>query len=198
VAYKEKPEIGVFMQEWISLYQSKSGERGIFNRAAAQKTVAKLGDRRSPNHEFGTNPCCLDGNTEVQTNLGQMPISMIVRDPEGFLVLSYNHDKDSLEYTEILSGDMTRPNAEVYELEVESENGIAKIHLTSDHQVWTENRGYVDALDLTEEDVVMMSDTYTYGAGITPAEEVSVDAIRENYLRDTGVEEQGSNEEQLV
>lgn len=57
VSYKEKPDIGIFMEEWVSLYKSKSGERGIFNRAAAQKTVAKLGDRRSPNHEFGTNPC---------------------------------------------------------------------------------------------------------------------------------------------
>ena len=57
VSYKEKPEIGTFMEEWISLYKSKSGERGIFNRQAAQKTVAKLGDRRDPSHEFGTNPC---------------------------------------------------------------------------------------------------------------------------------------------
>lgn len=57
VAYKEKPEIGTFMDEWVSLYKSKSGERGIFNRAAAQKTVSKLGDRRDPNYEFGTNPC---------------------------------------------------------------------------------------------------------------------------------------------
>lgn len=57
VAYKEKPDIGIFMEEWVSLYKSKSGERGIFNRAAAQKTVAKLGDRRDPNHDFGTNPC---------------------------------------------------------------------------------------------------------------------------------------------
>jgi ribonucleoside-triphosphate reductase len=57
VAYKEKPEIGIFMEEWLSLYKSKSGERGIFNRAAAKKTVEKLGDRRDPNHEWGCNPC---------------------------------------------------------------------------------------------------------------------------------------------
>jgi ribonucleoside-triphosphate reductase len=57
VAYKEKPEIGIFMDEWVALYKSKSGERGIFNRDAAKKTVAKLGDRRDPNYEFGTNPC---------------------------------------------------------------------------------------------------------------------------------------------
>jgi len=57
VAYKEKPDIGVFMEEWLSLYKSKSGERGIFNRDACKKTVAKLGDRRDPNYEWGTNPC---------------------------------------------------------------------------------------------------------------------------------------------
>lgn len=57
VAYKEKPDMGIFMEEWVSLYKSKSGERGIFNRDACKKTVAKLGDRRDPNYEFGTNPC---------------------------------------------------------------------------------------------------------------------------------------------
>jgi ribonucleoside-diphosphate reductase alpha chain len=57
VAYKEKPDIGVFMEEWLSLYKSKSGERGIFNRDACKKTVTKLGDRRDPNYEWGTNPC---------------------------------------------------------------------------------------------------------------------------------------------
>jgi len=55
--YTERPEIGVFMEEWLSLYNSKSGERGIFNRDATKKTVARLGDRRDPNFEFGTNPC---------------------------------------------------------------------------------------------------------------------------------------------
>jgi len=57
VAYKEKPEIGTFMDEWVSLYKSKSGERGIFNRDAAKKTVEKLSDRRDPNYDFGCNPC---------------------------------------------------------------------------------------------------------------------------------------------
>jgi ribonucleoside-triphosphate reductase len=56
VCYKEKPDIGIFMEEWLALYKSKSGERGIFNRESAQKTVAKT-ERRDPDHEFGTNPC---------------------------------------------------------------------------------------------------------------------------------------------
>jgi len=55
--YNSPIEIGTFMEEWLALYKSKSGERGIFNRMAAKKTVAALGDRRDPNHNFGTNPC---------------------------------------------------------------------------------------------------------------------------------------------
>ena len=56
--YKSKPEIGTFMDEWVSLYRSKSGERGLFNRDAAKKQVEKIGDdRRDPNYDFGTNPC---------------------------------------------------------------------------------------------------------------------------------------------
>jgi len=55
-AYTEKPEIGTFMREWISLYDSKSGERGIFSRVASKNQAAKFG-RRDPNHDFGTNPC---------------------------------------------------------------------------------------------------------------------------------------------
>ena len=70
VAYKEKPEIGTFMEEWLSLYKSKSGERGIFNRDAAKKQTEKANEFRSSlddeyrtfrhrevDHEFGTNPC---------------------------------------------------------------------------------------------------------------------------------------------
>lgn len=57
VAYKERPDIGIFMEEWVSLYKSKSGERGIFNREACKKTVEKLGDRRDSSYDFGTNPC---------------------------------------------------------------------------------------------------------------------------------------------
>jgi len=56
VAYKEKPEMGTFMREWLSLYDSKSGERGIFNRKSARVQAAKNG-RRETDHDFGCNPC---------------------------------------------------------------------------------------------------------------------------------------------
>ena len=53
---KEKPDVGIFMREWLSLYESRSGERGIFSRAASKKQAEKFG-RRDSDHDFGTNPC---------------------------------------------------------------------------------------------------------------------------------------------
>ena len=56
VCYTEKPDISIFMKEWQSLYESGSGERGIFYRGAAKKAATRSG-RRDGNYDFGTNPC---------------------------------------------------------------------------------------------------------------------------------------------
>ena len=57
-------EIGTFMREWMALYESKSGERGIFNRTASKEQCKRLAEirgdghvHRDPEHRFGTNPC---------------------------------------------------------------------------------------------------------------------------------------------
>jgi ribonucleoside-triphosphate reductase len=55
-AYTEQPDIGTFMDEWKALYDSKSGERGIFNRVAAKRAAEATG-RRDASYDFGTNPC---------------------------------------------------------------------------------------------------------------------------------------------
>ena len=55
--YTEKPDMGIFMEEWTALYNSKSGERGIFNRASANKMAEKNGRRTIEGYQFGTNPC---------------------------------------------------------------------------------------------------------------------------------------------
>jgi len=68
VNYKEKPDVGTFMREWLSLYDSKSGERGIYNGLSAKRTVERTNGRyrdrdgnsirrRAPRGDFGTNPC---------------------------------------------------------------------------------------------------------------------------------------------
>ena len=54
VCYTEKPDMGIFMKEWGALYESKSGERGIYNRTAAKNLCP---ERRDNSHDFGTNPC---------------------------------------------------------------------------------------------------------------------------------------------
>ena len=56
VAYTEKPDFEAFLTEMKNLYESKSGERGLFSRVAAQKIAGRNG-RRDAEHDFGTNPC---------------------------------------------------------------------------------------------------------------------------------------------
>lgn len=56
IAFTEKPDVGTFMREWTALYDSKSGERGIFNRVASQQQSSRNG-RRKTDIDFGTNPC---------------------------------------------------------------------------------------------------------------------------------------------
>ena len=54
--YTEKPDFEAFLNEWQSLYESRSGERGMFSRVASQRQADKNG-RRDVSHDFGTNPC---------------------------------------------------------------------------------------------------------------------------------------------
>ena len=56
VCYTDKPDSETFMREWLALVESKSGERGIFNRQACKALALKY-KRRDPNHDFGCNPC---------------------------------------------------------------------------------------------------------------------------------------------
>ena len=75
VAYTEKPEVGQFLDEWSSLYRSRSGERGIFNRYGAVQKMLRLG-RRDHRFEFGTNPC-VTGDTLLLTRDGEFPIAEV-------------------------------------------------------------------------------------------------------------------------
>lgn len=76
--YTEKPEIGVFMKEWLSLYDSKSGERGIFNRQAATLKAKESGRRKVDKIEFGTNPC----GEIILRNMGFCNLTEVVVRPE--------------------------------------------------------------------------------------------------------------------
>ncbi len=81
VAYTETPEVGQFMEEWLALYQSKSGERGIFNREAAREQAMKSGRRKG----FYTN-----GADPVPIDFGTNPCSEIILRPKQLCNLSTN------------------------------------------------------------------------------------------------------------
>ena len=109
--------------------------------------------------EFGfetvsTNPC-VTGDTVIVTDRGPMIIMdaiSIVVNGEKLSVLCYDTENGVSEFQEIEAGALTRRNADVIKLELE--NG-EEIKLTPDHKVYTENRGWVKAADLTEEDILI-------------------------------------------
>jgi ribonucleoside-diphosphate reductase alpha chain len=79
-AYTEKPGMDVFIREWLALYESKSGERGIVNREALKKQAAKYG-RRDPDKDYGVNPC----SEIIIPSLGLCNLSEVVVRPNDTL-----------------------------------------------------------------------------------------------------------------
>jgi ribonucleoside-diphosphate reductase alpha chain len=74
--YETKPSLGTFLREWTNLYDSKSGERGIFNREAAGIAAGRSGRRQIDGIEFGTNPCSEINLRPYQfCNLSTVPVS---------------------------------------------------------------------------------------------------------------------------
>lgn len=71
--YEEKPDAETFIREWGTMVASKAGERGFFNRAAAEKQVLKTG-RRKGGFAWGTNPC----SEIILRNMGVCNLSEVV------------------------------------------------------------------------------------------------------------------------
>jgi len=158
--YEQKPDMDTFMKEWVALYMSRSGERGIFSRAASQNAASKYG-RRDPKLDYGTNPCCLPEDVILTVrdygniSLGEL-ITEIEKNPDGeFEVLAFVGN--ALVYTKIFTGKMTRKNAELIKLEIEDDSGgIVELKLTPDHRVYTNNRGYIRADEILETDDIIL------------------------------------------
>ena len=160
--YEQKPDMDTFMSEWIALYKSRSGERGMFSRAASQNAAAKYG-RRDPKHDYGTNPCCLPGDTIITIkDHGNIKLSdfikLIENNPEEeYEALAYDIENNSPVYTKVITGSLTRPDAELIELTIFGEDKKEHvIKLTPDHQIYTENRGYVRADEINENDSIVI------------------------------------------
>lgn len=139
VAYTEMPNVEIFMEEWLSLIRSKSGERGIFNRVAAQKQAARHG-RRPAEVYYGVNPC-LHPDSIIQTVHGAM---RIVDMTEPMYVYTMLED-GSLGVAQASASWVTKRNAETYVITVSSGQ---KVRCTPDHRIYVVDRGWVEARNL--------------------------------------------------
>ena len=104
---------------------------------------------------ISTNPC-VTGDTLLKTNKGEMSMKELVErynlGEKDFKVLSMNTNTFEVEYKEVENALLTRENANIIEIECEDGNVLK---LTPDHKVFTENRGYVNASNLREDDIII-------------------------------------------
>ena len=102
---------------------------------------------------IGTNPC-ISGDTLILTDKGEKTIKSIFENfnNECYNVLTYNEKTKDIEYNKVADALLTKRNANIIELVLD--NGKT-IKLTPDHQVFTENRGWVEAAQLTETDILL-------------------------------------------
>ncbi|MBL4591205.1 MAG: HNH endonuclease [Phycisphaerales bacterium] len=146
VCYTEKPDIGIFIKEWSSLYESKSGERGIFSRDAA-KRVAERNGRRDANHDFGTNPC-LHPDSLVETVHGRVKIKDITEPTQVYTMLS----DGSLGIRRATTSWISRADAPT--LKITTRNGKV-LRATRNHLVFDQRGVWVEAGDLRVGDKVV-------------------------------------------
>ena len=100
-----------------------------------------------------TNPC-VTGNTLVKTDKGDVSIKDIIDNGyENYKVQTFDNITQTFEFEEIKWADKTKEDAEIFELELEDGSII---QLTPDHEVWTQNRGYIQAKDLNSEDEIVL------------------------------------------
>lgn len=78
ISFTERPDMGSFLREWSAIYESKSGERGIFNREAAKAKAAAIG--REVRDDFGTNPC---GEISLRSKQFCNLSEVIIRETDG-------------------------------------------------------------------------------------------------------------------
>ena len=156
-AYTEKPEIEIFLKEWLTLIESKSGERGIFNRVSATKKASSTGRRKVDGYQLGTNPC-LSGDTLIAVADGRNAVSIKQLAEEGKDIPVYClNDKDEIVIRKMVNPRITGYQVPIYEIEIE--NGH-KIRTTNNHKFLVNTKGYIETRDLHPGDSLSIMTKY--------------------------------------
>jgi intein/homing endonuclease len=157
VAYTEKPEIGIFMKEWLSLYDSKSGERGIFNRVAATKQAKRNGRRETDGIELGVNPC-LTGETLVYVadGRGDVSIKQLTEEGKDVPVFCFD-DNNELIVRMMRSPRITGYNQPIYKLTLDDGSII---RATGNHKFKLRNGEYKELTELVYGDSLRIITRY--------------------------------------
>lgn len=175
-AYTERPDMEIFLKEWQALIESKSGERGIFNRVAAKKKAAEFG-RRDPNHEFGTNPC-LHPDSMIETINGRVRIADITEPTMVYTMLA----DGSLGIRKASASWVSKKNADTLIITIASGK---QVRCTPDHKIFIEGRGWVEAQDIRVGDRVVHLVRQRRGAaysGVKLTTQPSRDFVMEHHL----------------
>ena len=145
VLMRHKIDEEKFNDVWNRIKISNAGEPGIFF---------------SNDKEWGTNPC-LTGESLITTSQGDYTILELVdlfaddELPELPDILTYNEETKELEWDEMMDGALTKEDTNIIKLELEDGT---ELKLTPDHKVFTENRGWIEAGQLTEEDILLKNE----------------------------------------
>ena len=107
---------------------------------------------------ISTNPC-ISGDSKILTDSGEITIKELVEKWKNedicINAMTYNEENDQFEFSEIVNATKSKENANVIEIIFDD---TTSIKLTPDHKVYTSNRGYVEAAQLTENDEIIYTD----------------------------------------
>jgi ribonucleoside-diphosphate reductase alpha chain len=137
------------------LVRNKTTREQFAKLMKSTKEFGEPGFIWAEDEDIGFNPC-LDGDTLVSTDKGEIPLRDIVSNVNDYKVLSYCEDTNSFEYQVVTSGTKTRENSDCILIEFDDDTHL---EVTPDHKIFTNNRGYVKASDLNEDDEIVCGDT---------------------------------------
>ena len=169
----ERPDFEIFLEEWMNLYKSRSGERGIFSRRASQKQADNTG-RRESNHDFGTNPCSeIILRNKQFCNLSEVVIrptddleSLLVKVENATIIGTFQSTLTDFRYLR----KKWKENTEEERLLGVSMTGIM------DHPILSDSKKSVEWLDAMREHAIKVNKEWSAKLGINQS--VSITAVK--------------------